>query len=395
MRHVIEERVHGSTLLGLLLLSAAAGCTDVGDSSATPGLDAGGLSDATVLVDGAEDSAAQTDGASGSMDATGVSPGSADAGDMGPEPDDTGTPPATMESGASGGGVDSGPDATPDSGADAADEGAPDTGAPDGTGGATTCPPASGDPSLTQICGTAPSQYCANVSSDANNCGVGAAGCGHVCPAGDAGSVASCNAGVCGTMAAPPTVCTTAPCTASQVTCSNNAASTDGHCTQTEADFVQIDITAGADVAGDATQNADSCYSCLVNAECLDNGTHFSGRECEDFGAGTYANASATVNAAATCDAVVSCVISSHCGATDNSFCYCGAGGGPSSQCVTTAGGSAANGPCITQEVAGLPDVKTDTSDNVGTFYGTKADPSGRANDIFACALSAGCTTCL
>ncbi len=193
----------------------------------------------------------------------------------------------------------------------------------------------------------------------------------------------------------PLTACTVAPCTANQVTCSNNSTITDGHCTQTEADFVQVDIASGADVAGDAAQNVSSCYACLVNADCLDNGTHFSGRECEDFGASTFANASTTVDSATTCDAVVSCVISSHCAVADNSLCYCGTGGGPSSQCVTTAGGAAANGPCITQEVAGLPDAQTDTSDNVGTFYGTKADPSGRANDIFACALSAGCTTCL
>ncbi len=255
-----------------------------------------------------------------------------------------------------------------------------------------TCPPQFGNPLLTTTCGTAPNQTCVNTNSDLNNCG----SCGHVCPAAPAGSTETCTAGVCGAAAAPPTVCTTTPCAASQVTCSNNSTVTDGHCTQTEADFAAIDIASGADTAGgDATVNPASCYACLVNADCLDNGTHFTGRECEDFGTGTFVNASTTVNSATTCDSVVSCVISSHCATTDNSFCYCGNGGGPSSACVTTAGGNAANGPCIAQEVAGLPDAQTDTADNVGTFYGTKADPSGRANDIFACALSAGCTQCL
>jgi hypothetical protein len=254
-----------------------------------------------------------------------------------------------------------------------------------------SCPPQFGDKSLTLECGTAPNQVCVNPLTDVNNCGT----CGNVCPAAPAGDTVVCNAGTCGVAVPKPTVCTTAPCAASQVTCSNNAANTNGVCTATEAAFVNLDLASGATTAaGDATTNAASCYACLVTNHCVDVGTHFTGRECEDL-TGTFTNATATVPAASTCDAVVSCVTATSCAASDSSFCYCGTGGGPSTQCVTAAGGAAANGPCISQEVAGLPDAQTDTSDNVGTFYGTKSDPSGLANDIFACATTNSCTQCL
>jgi hypothetical protein len=338
------RRTSPSVLLGLVVLSALAACTDVGDSSV-----GGAGVDASATLDGTTGDATEVDGGD---DVAASDSGAQDAG-----PQDTGASPrdsSELESGpAESGTEDTGAEGPPDTGAEGADSG-PDATVVD-SGPGDTGAPETGTPDATADAGA---------------------------PEGGGG----------GGLAA----CTVAPCSANQVTCSNNAASTGGVCTPTEAAFVNLDIAARATTAaGDATTNPDSCYACLVANDCLDVGTHFTNRECEDFGAGTFMNATATVPAATTCDAVVTCITTSSCAASDSSFCYCGTGGGPSSQCATTAGGAAANGPCINQEVAGLPDAKTDTSDNVGTFFGTKADPSGRANDIFACATTNVCTQCL
>jgi hypothetical protein len=262
--------------------------------------------------------------------------------------------------------------------------------------GGFSCPPHFGDPTLTLACNAdASTAFCANPLTDLNNCG----SCGNVCPAAPAGSVETCSAGVCGSHVLPPTVCTAAPCAANQVTCGNNA---NGVCTPTEAPFVQLDLNSGAvSAAGDATlaDPTTACFACLNNFGCVDNAlAHVANKECEDFGATTYANATATVPAAATCDAVISCITGSAgaaCASSGNgiNFCYCGTGGGPSSQCQG-ANASAVNGNCINQEVAGFPYAKTDASD-ILSHYGTNADPSGRANNVFACAVSNSCSACL
>jgi hypothetical protein len=224
--------------------------------------------------------------------------------------------------------------------------------------------------------------YCANLLTDASNCGT----CGKACPA----ALPACVAGVC--KAPLPTVCTTA----GQANCVSCSGSTGGLCTPTEAPFVQLDINSGAaTVAG--PDPAGSCYACLLGGSCLDSPTHHvSGVECGDL-TGNFTNGGGTsVPAAATCLATLGCVtgVGAPCALNSNglSFCYCGTGGGAPTVCASH--GTAANGACFATEAAGFAFTSTDANDILLNFTDT-TEPSGQANNIAACALSNGCNQCL
>jgi hypothetical protein len=189
------------------------------------------------------------------------------------------------------------------------------------------------------------------------------------------------------------------PCTASGqtncVSCTNIAAN-NGVCTPTEAVFVQVDITAGVVTAAGPDSASSGCYQCIVGADCLDS-TRVHVQECGDL-AGNFTNGSgASVNAADTCVDALECMTTAagaHCENNDNgiSYCYCGPGGGAPTACA--ANGSAANGPCFTQEVAGFMFVGTDSSD-ILTNYTDTSEPSGQANTIIDCAQGNLCMQCL
>jgi hypothetical protein len=332
-------RRHGasSALFGLVVIFlSAAACTDVGDnSSAPPELDSGALSDGTLTdsppeADGGEDATAGDTGA-GAQDAGPEDAGSADAGAEETSPPDVGAPEGGDATIADSGAADS-----------SGDTGGPETGAPD-----------------------------AKADSATAEAGVDASG------------------GL-------------APCTAANPTnCVGCFGSDNNVCSTTEALFVSLDIAKGIVTSPgvEPMDDVNNCYSCLVDNSCLDSPSMaVSGKECEDL-SGNFANGSgASVPATATCQAVVSCIVGpagQQCGSSANglNFCYCGTGGGPSSQCQG-ANAPMVNGACVNQEVAGFAYAKTDASDILAHF-GTKSQPSGIANNIFACAVSNSCTQCL
>jgi hypothetical protein len=165
-------------------------------------------------------------------------------------------------------------------------------------------------------------------------------------------------------------------------------------CTPTEAVFVQLDIASGA-VTGPVV-DAAGCYACITSNDCLDtNRVH--NQECGDLEA-SFMNATQTVNGPDTCIATLQCMTGSgnmNCASNVNglAYCYCGpAGEAPG--CTTAAGGMAANGACLSAQVAGFPYVATDSADILNNFSATTT-PSGLANSILDCASFNGCTACL
>jgi hypothetical protein len=186
---------------------------------------------------------------------------------------------------------------------------------------------------------------------------------------------------------------------AGQTGCVGCYGSTDNVCTATEAVFIALDIAKGrVTAAGPEADDGTACYSCLVDNTCLNSPANFiTGTECGDL-TGSFTNASGTVDAMATCQAVLTCITGptgQNCAgsATGLSDCYCGADGGPSAQCQG-ANASKVDGPCIDQEVAGFAYAKTDAADILAHF-GSSQQPSGVANDVFACAISNHCASCL
>jgi hypothetical protein len=226
-----------------------------------------------------------------------------------------------------------------------------------------------------------------------SNCGA----CGVTC----GGTTPLCTpiAGVYGCHAPPPTPCTAA----GQTNCVQCPDSAGGTCSNTEAEFVNLDIAAGlitSNVPDTVTSAAGGCYQCLVGAGCLDFPTHHqTGLECDDL-TGTFTDsAGATGTASVLCDAALQCILSSGTPATSCaanadglSYCYCGAGGGAASVC--SAKGTSVNGACLSQLVAGFPYAQSDATDILGNYTST-ASPSGVANSILACASGNNCTQCL
>ena len=184
-----------------------------------------------------------------------------------------------------------------------------------------------------------------------------------------------------------------APCTsAGQTDCVNCMPyNTSGLCTATEAQFVQLDIDAGlATTAGE--DPGSGCYSCLVNAGCLDDNEFGDvGHECGVGPGGTTSDLPATfvngsgvsVDSTSTCLATIQCILSTACGTTANgglTNCYCGTEGGGPTACSTA---TSVNGACEAQELAGFS--HTDNSDIVNKDFTNTLEPSGMANEIFSC----------
>jgi hypothetical protein len=189
------------------------------------------------------------------------------------------------------------------------------------------------------------------------------------------------------------------PCTApGQTGCVSCPGTSDGVCGPTAALFVQKDINAGvATMAGPDDGGMAGCYQCLLGGSCIDAPKrHVTSVGCEDL-TGSFTNgAGASVPATATCLATLACVIDmgAACALNSNglSFCYCGASGGAPTVCASH--GTAANGACLATEATGFSFASTDGNDILLNFTDT-TEPSGQANNIAACALSNGCNQCL
>jgi hypothetical protein len=349
-------------MCGLAAALAAPGCTDVGDSSAVPGI--GGVNeDGSTASD--DDAASFEDG---SLEGGGATTALADSGEIdsaAPEDDDAGGGEDTgvIEAASS---EDSGesdaeaPDAT------IADSGPADTGSSDDVGsGAVEAGPD----------GEAGSGMDAGQDSGSTT---------------DAGQDSSSGSDSGGALAA----CTTA----TQTSCVQCQGSAGGVCTPTEALLVQYDITKGYATAAGA-DSANGCYTCLLDKQGLDDILHAgdTGAECGDVAAeGTFT----AQGAAAACLTTLSCILTTSCataalylgdaGKNDAvSDCYCGTS--PTSGACTTGG---ANGPCDGQEAAGLGFAESNGLAILENFT-TETLPSGQANFLIQYALSNGCSMCL
>ncbi|HEV3191461.1 MAG TPA: hypothetical protein VGY54_13225, partial [Polyangiaceae bacterium] len=199
-----------------------------------------------------------------------------------------------------------------------------------------------------------------------------------------------------------PTVCTTAPCAPSgsnSVQCTGKA---DGVCNATEAVIVNRDIAKG-NLSGN-TLSPDSCYSCLVNARCIDAQTTGKiGDDCDDLigNVGTGAQASETKQLA--CLNTLSCLLPASAAASCSnapssdmspsandgvSNCYCGSNYPTASSCAAASGQSTppVNGACEALEVDGLGLNQSTSATTVLADYTVKTSGSGMANSILKCA---------
>jgi hypothetical protein len=194
----------------------------------------------------------------------------------------------------------------------------------------------------------------------------------------DAGPASDGSVADAGSDAAPTLV----PCTAAGqtgcVACSGNST---GVCSPTEAQIVQHDIARGA-------ASTTPCYSCLLQAGCIDD-TSFgdTNHECGDL-AGTFdAGPQSGTTSSTLCLNTVSCIFGSSCSSSSVSTCYCGSSTGSACQNATTT-----DGACVTQEVAGLG---LTTSQSILQNFTDTTRPSGMANQLFQCAVSSNCAACL
>jgi hypothetical protein len=131
-------------------------------------------------------------------------------------------------------------------------------------------------------------------------------------------------------------------------------------------------------------QHDPSCYACLLKQGCIDDVTfNDKGNECGDLIGATEAGGSRDQ----ACLDVVACTLT-HSGAQpviNNG--YCGTATGLS--CTHPKG---QDGPCLAQEQAGA-----ESTDPMVVLkrYTDKTFGAGMANEIFQCAISNRCTTCL
>jgi hypothetical protein len=312
-----------------------------------------------------------------------------------------------------------------------------------GDAGAVTCPGALSTTTLVvscdatlgctkpfTACGTGASTYCANLSTDSNNCGT----CGHVLPANTScvGGVETPNAGyaICGGTVTPITTntncgacgvaCTgnktcTAPgdggayaCaapTGPAANCSNFLAanpglkSTSTTCSTTELTLYEKDTTGG-------------CLGCAFSSFCLDDTGGDHGQECEDLASTTTApnGASQTdvgAGAVSNCQATLACEVGVNTttgvagtagvdvGGTEtlaNAFC----GTVANATCQGAISTSGINGACDSVIEAGLPSTFTVGSSVLSNIANTNYS-AGQAGSIVACLINAAtpCTTCL
>jgi hypothetical protein len=142
-----------------------------------------------------------------------------------------------------------------------------------------------------------------------------------------------------------------------------------GACTPTEQLFLQHD---------------PGCYACLLKQGCVDDVTfNDKGNECGDLIGPTEAG----VSREQTCLDVVACTLAHASAQPVVNSGYCGTATGLS--CTHEKG---PDGPCIAQEQAGAE--STDPM-IVLKRYTDKAFGAGMANEIFQCAISNHCMTCL
>jgi hypothetical protein len=162
------------------------------------------------------------------------------------------------------------------------------------------------------------------------------------------------------------------------VACSGNAS---GVCSATEAQVVQHDIARGAAAS-------TPCYSCLLNAGCIDDTTFAdTGHECDDLTGTFNAGPQAGTASSTLCLATVSCIFATSCSSSSVSTCYCGSSAG--SACVNA---PTPDGACRTQEVNGLG---LSTNQTILQNFTDTTRPSGMANQLFQCAVSNHCAACL
>jgi hypothetical protein len=331
--------------------AAGAGCSDVGDSSAVPG---GGEPAGADMAGGPSSNATVGEASDASADALGDAAGDHVSGEAAASDSslaDTGVreaavaessvPDASIHDAA---GLDAGAlDAAQDAGA--GESGAPDTGAPEAA---------------------SPQDGGADAGPDAAQAGDGGA---------DSGLDAGASLHPC--VVAGDTSC---------VQCQYNDLPPKGDmtCTPTEAAIVQHDIATGRSTRA-GPSDPSSCYECLVNVgSCIDD-TRFGdrGHECED---------PLVTGTAAQCQATLACIFQEECAAAAVSICYCGTAG-----LLTTCQGNPAAGPidgaCAATIAAGLGFPVSDGTDNTAQLTSATA-ASGKADQIFQCALTNGCAAC-
>jgi hypothetical protein len=126
------------------------------------------------------------------------------------------------------------------------------------------------------------------------------------------------------------------------------------------------------------------CYSCLVNGGCLDDLIYGDSKhECEDLAA----------SAQDACFATIKCILGSGCASPAVSSCYCGTAG-VSTDCQGSPAPGPINGMCASQIASGLGFPVTDGTDNTKHLTDTVL-PAGVADQIFQCAASNTCASCL
>jgi hypothetical protein len=367
-------------VLCLAAVSAApallAGCSDLGDSYALPGDDAGSSSSSSL--DAAMGSRGDARGVSDAKRADRSEPGSTPDATSGEGPDSS-----------AGGGADSSeatgldsqaPEASPSS-MDSGIDGAQESGVDSTVGAGSDAHADTGPDSPAEVGADSPEDSQADVAPDSPE---------------DTGADSPADTGQDG----PPGLL---PCTvAGQTDCVQCQGNATNLCSPTEAAFVQHDIdthvatTAGPDPDNPNFPSMGSCYACLLAGGCIDD-TTFSdvGHECEDdsppfsFLAGTTT---------AECQAVLSCILGSgngisSCASAAVSGCYCGTAA-VSTACQGDPAAGPINGACATEIATGLDFPVSDGTDNTKNLTDiTKG--AGRATQVFQCAQSNSCAACL
>jgi hypothetical protein len=351
-------------LCALLLAVGSVGCTDLGDSSAVPDQDGAQSEDALLGDDGSASDGTVTSSDDGSVAGEASSEVPADGGSNSDAP-------STTTGGSDGGpsGMDSTVASYDATGIDVTvtvDTG-PDVGAsPDVVAESLGTIDAGPDAAMD----VAESTEAASSEASADSSFVDSAP--------DSGSLVPCT-------------------TAAQTDCVQCQGSTGNLCSATEAVFVQLDINSGAAVAPGPSPDT-GCYECLVGAQCIDvPQEQVKNKECDDLSGNFTDFAGDSALATTLCLATLECEVGptgNHCASSSDgiSYCYCGSGGGPSTACLGM--GSAVNGACIAPIVAGYPYKATDAADILSNWT-TKADPSGRANEMLNCGAVNSCSQCL
>jgi hypothetical protein len=137
------------------------------------------------------------------------------------------------------------------------------------------------------------------------------------------------------------------------------------------------------------------CYTCLVNVGCLNDVTfNDTGHECGDVSGTASAGAQAGAARSDLCLATIDCILASSCASNDATPCYCGSLGAGNA-CTTSTNRAAANGACVSTELAALEHASTAPPSTVMPDYFNQNLGGGKANEIFACAGVNGCPMCL